>query len=137
MTGLVTRVYQVEGSGRTRTAVLSCSGEIDIATIETLERALKAAIETGTPVVEVDLRKVSYVDSCTIETLLRAYSNLAGEGRELRLNAGSRILRLLRLLRLDSVLPVCASGDPDLAIDGPFGWTSDDRMPMSSEGYEG
>jgi anti-anti-sigma factor len=118
MCDLKTRLYWIEGVGRPPTALLLCSGEIDISNIEALEQALGAAFETEAPVVEVDLRKVEFLDSSTIELLLAAYQRLISEGRTLRLQAGPMTWRLLRLLGFDGVLGARTPGPRDLSGTG-------------------
>jgi anti-anti-sigma factor len=104
MNELRTRIYWIEGIGCPPKALLLCSGEIDISNIDRMEAALEAAIETEAPVVEVDVRKVDFLDSGTIEALLVTYQKLASEERTLRLQAGPRTRRLLQLLGLDGIL---------------------------------
>jgi anti-anti-sigma factor len=118
MCDLRTRLYWVEGVGRPPTALLLCAGEIDVSNIDNLERALEAAIDTEAPVVEVDLRKVEFLDSSTMEALLSAYRKLINEGRMLRLQASQTTWRLIRLLGLDGVLEAGTLGSRDLAGAG-------------------
>jgi anti-anti-sigma factor len=118
MRDLKTRLYWIEGGGRPPTALLLCSGEIDISNIKALEQALGAAIETEAPVVEVDLRKVEFLDSSTIELLLSTYQKLITEGRILRLQAGPITWRLIHMLGLDGMLAARTPGPRDLTGAG-------------------
>jgi anti-anti-sigma factor len=118
MCDLKTRLYWIEGVGRPPTALLLCSGEIDLSNIDRLEQALGAAIETEAPVVEVDLRKVEFLDSSTIELLLSTYQKLITEGRTLRLQAGPVTWRLIHMLGLEGVLDARTPGPRDLTGSG-------------------
>jgi anti-sigma B factor antagonist len=58
-------------------------GEIDIATVPSLERTLDTAIRTSTGAFVLDLSEVEFIDSSGLNVLLRARALLAREDRAL------------------------------------------------------
>jgi anti-sigma B factor antagonist len=62
---------------------VAVSGEIDIATAPSLERALDAAIMTSHGAFVLDLSDVGFLDSSALHALLRARALLAREDRAL------------------------------------------------------
>jgi anti-anti-sigma factor len=104
MSDLQAKLFWARGAGQASTAILHCSGEIDLSNIVILERALAGGIATDAPVLEVDLRKVSFLDSSTVEALLHAHHTLIGEGRALCLHAGPMARRLFRLVGAATLL---------------------------------
>ncbi|MER7459260.1 STAS domain-containing protein [Micromonospora sp. NPDC126480] len=86
--------------------VITCAGDIDVDSEDTLRTALRHATEVGGHVV-VDLSHVHLIDSTGLGLLVRAHSDAAARGTTLSLAAPSTFLRtVLRTLRLDGVLPI-------------------------------
>jgi anti-anti-sigma factor len=85
---------------------LRCAGDIDIASVDTLERALKASVETGAAALEVDLRAVEFLDGTAIKALLAAQSALAQDGRSLRVRVRPCAAVMFRAVGLADVLNV-------------------------------
>ncbi|GAA3715837.1 STAS domain-containing protein [Streptomyces tremellae] len=108
-------------SNREGTAVvLAVDGELDLDTVAPLADALAEAAEgqdggrAGGPVV-LDLSKVAFADSTTVNVLLRARAALGGR---LRIASPSAFLRrLFDLIGLDEALPVYGSVSEALAVD--------------------
>lgn len=65
------------------------SGELDVATAPTLERALQAIELTAAQRIILDLRGLSFMDSTGVHLLLRASQRALVDGHELGLIAGS------------------------------------------------
>jgi anti-sigma B factor antagonist len=85
---------------------LRCAGDIDIASVDVLERALKASAETGAASLEVDLRAVEFLDSSALKALLAAQDALTRQGRRLRVRARPRVSALFKVVGLNEVLDV-------------------------------
>jgi anti-sigma B factor antagonist len=89
----------VERDGR-RTSV-AVVGELDPATVPVLERVWVEQARRGGLVV-LDLRALSFIDASGIGLLLRIDADARRDGIELRLMPSARVLRLLKLCRLDA-----------------------------------
>lgn len=91
--------------------MISVSGELDLATVPELDRALAAAAgEQATPIF-VDLGACTFIDSTAINALLRCYMTLADgtNGSAARLTiAGARgqVRRTLELTKVEEVITV-------------------------------
>jgi anti-anti-sigma factor len=82
-------------------------GELDIATLPELRDAVAAARDEEVEHVVLDLRNVTFLDSMSIEYLLRLNASLAETDAELVLVRGSRAVdRLFEIMELDRVLTV-------------------------------
>ena len=89
-------------------AVLHLSGEFDLCGVDRIERALDRTLGTPTDRVVFDLRRVSFLDLCGLNTLLRADARARREsfafavvpppGRVARIFAATDTDRELRLL---------------------------------------
>ncbi|MET7425007.1 STAS domain-containing protein [Dactylosporangium sp. NPDC005555] len=53
------------------TCTVSIAGDVDMATVTDLERAVAAALDSGAEVVVVDLAAVTFIDSAGINALLK------------------------------------------------------------------
>jgi anti-anti-sigma factor len=63
--------------------VIEVTGEVDIATVSLLAKALAEAVKAGKSHVILDARRLAYVDSAGIQTLLSTRMKLATKGRKL------------------------------------------------------
>ncbi|MGC1213759.1 MAG: STAS domain-containing protein [Micromonospora sp.] len=103
--------------------VLSPLGDIDMASVRRLERALKDVLDRpGVVEIMVDLAEVPFLDSTGVATLLRAAAEAVGRGATLRVaNPRPVVARVLRITAVDTLL-----GFPDGGADGTFtvepGW---------------
>jgi anti-sigma B factor antagonist len=87
---------------------IAASGELDIATVELLERDLRAAEQTDAETIVVDLSGLTFVDSTGLRVLLEA-SERSAETDRLRMIAGAPALeRLLDIVGLRERLPLIA-----------------------------
>jgi anti-sigma B factor antagonist len=87
--------------------VVAASGELDLGSVEPLERALGAIFERGGRRVVVDLSGVSFIDSVALGALVR-------EAKRIRANGGTcvvvaddpRILRVFEITGLDRMFGI-------------------------------
>jgi anti-sigma B factor antagonist len=95
-------------------ALVTVQGELDIATLPELERAVTRMRAQGFERLVVDLRAVAFLDSMSIELLLRLHGELAGTGADLVVVRGPRAVdRIFDLMELDRVLTL-VDEPPDL-----------------------
>jgi len=86
---------------------VAVAGELDIATLPELMDAVAAARDEMLEHVVIDLREVAFLDSMSIEYLLRLNATVAETGAELVLVRGSRAVnRLFEVMELGRVLTV-------------------------------
>jgi len=71
-----------------------------------LDSGLRAAVPTPPPVVVLDLTDASYICSLGIGTLMRFRKSLAAQQADVRVAATGQLVTLLKLGRLDQLLPV-------------------------------
>lgn len=101
-----TPLLSAEAAGHPVGTVLRCVGEIDLSSVDCLNQALTASIEAGVPALEVDLRKVVYLDSSAIKALLWAHHQQARRGGALTVRVGPLAERLCRLIGLHRILEI-------------------------------
>jgi stage II sporulation protein AA (anti-sigma F factor antagonist) len=111
--------FAVEFQRRDHVTIVQPSGELDLATIETLRTALDAAIadtlhaalsgiETGARLV-LDLRGLSFIDSNGLHLLVALHERAHRDGFQLTLLApAAPIDRAIQICGLDQVLPFVA-----------------------------
>ena len=94
---------RVERADREGVAVLTVSGELDLASAPILERQLDAVDAHGAHLV-VDLSECGFIDSTGLTVLVQA---AARDGRSLVLLAPNpKVRRLLELTRVETLMPV-------------------------------
>lgn len=85
-------------------AVVSISGEIDMASGDCLSSALAPAVEAGGPVV-LDISAVTFMDSSGLHAILRAAQGLSGRGCVIIHGAHGAVARVAELTGLSAVQP--------------------------------
>jgi len=86
-------------------ALISVEGELDIATLPDFEAALTRMRSQGLERMVIDLRKLEFLDSMSIELLLRLHGELTATGAELVVVRGPRAVnRVFDLMELERVL---------------------------------
>ena len=91
-------------------SVVAISGEVDVAAVPALERALEAAIETTAGGFVVDLSGVEFMDSSGLLAILNARGLLARDGRALTVVCPAGPVRhLLEVAGVSKLLLVCDS----------------------------
>jgi anti-sigma B factor antagonist len=82
--------------------VVSVSGELDLASVEPLERELESVVERGALRVIVDLTAVTFIDSVSLGVLVRDAKRVRDNGGTFVLVAGDpRIRRVFEITGLD------------------------------------
>jgi anti-sigma B factor antagonist len=85
------------------------SGELDIATVELLERALLEVEQADTAMIVLDLSGLSFIDSTGLRLVLDVNERCGGSADRLRVIAGSpAVERLLDIVGLRERLPLIA-----------------------------
>lgn len=78
--------------------VVALSGEIDLASLEPLERELAPVVQRHPPVLVLDLRAVSFLDSSGLRLILRLDRRQREAGGRLAVvRGGRRVARVLEL----------------------------------------
>jgi anti-sigma B factor antagonist len=87
--------------------VVILTGEVDLHSAPALEQALEGVVALGGTSVALDLAEVSFIDSTTLEVLLRCHERLRGRGGELVIvTADRRVLRTFEITGLDRVFAI-------------------------------
>jgi anti-sigma B factor antagonist len=95
-------------------ALVEIEGELDIATLPEFERAVTRVRSQDLERLVIDLRKLSFLDSMSIELLLRLHGELTASGASLVVVRGPRAVnRIFDLMELDRVLTL-VDEPPDL-----------------------
>ena len=98
--------------------VVVASGEIDIATSPALREALVAAAESSSNVV-VDLSAVTFLDSTGLGVLMGGFRTLFGHGSMCLVGPTGMVAKVLRVTRLDQVIPIHADVEGALSASVP------------------
>ncbi len=87
------------------------SGELDVATVPTLERDLLRVEQGDAEAIVLDLGGLTFIDSAGLHLLERAHQRSLRNGSRLGLIAGSAAVhRTLRLTAVEQRLPFIATG---------------------------
>jgi anti-sigma B factor antagonist len=90
--------FRVEVRNADDSAVISVSGELDLASSPALEEELERVAKSDAQVVVVDLRNLEFMDSTGLSVLVRAHQRAEENGRRLGLvNGSQQVQRLLTL----------------------------------------
>jgi anti-anti-sigma factor len=89
---------------------LAVTGEIDMATAESLYQRASSLVADGTRLLVLDLGGVTFCDSLGVAALVRIYRHSSGLGCRLRLtNLRGPVAHVIQISGLDQVLEVQAS----------------------------
>jgi anti-sigma B factor antagonist len=95
-------------------ALVTVEGELDIATLPELERCVARMRAQGLERLVIDLREISFLDSMSIELLLRLHADLTASGADLVIVRGPlAVNRVFELMELQRVLTL-VDEPPDL-----------------------
>lgn len=87
--------------------VVTLTGEIDLYTAPALEQSLEGVVGLGGTAVAVDLAEVTFIDSTTLEVLLRYHERFRGLGGGLVIVTDDRrVLRTFQITGLDRVFTI-------------------------------
>ena len=96
-------------------AVLEASGELDMAAAPGLRERLNAAIDDGCTSIVVDLSQVTFIDSLSMATIVRARTRLGDQGRLALVASHPYVLLIVQAGGLGSVLELFESRHEALA----------------------
>ncbi|MEV8513714.1 STAS domain-containing protein [Dactylosporangium sp. NPDC051484] len=88
-------------------AVVTASGELDVATAPELRAYLHKLIDDGASTLVIDLSDVGFLDSTTLGVLISAHKRLAESGGVVELVIPhARLLRIFQITGLDRVFTI-------------------------------
>ena len=110
-------------TGQARPVVVTLPAEIDITNADRVGEELSSAIARGARIVVADMRGTRFCNSSGISMLVQAHRQAAANKAELRLVVlSTAVLRALKLVRMDCLLPIYSSLDaaltPEAAPEG-------------------
>lgn len=98
-------------------AIVSATGEIDLATAPSLRERLEACIDRGPEVVVVDLLGVTFMDSTALGVLVGALKRCRQAGGSMRIVvADPRVLKVFEITGLTELFSLFATLDE--AVEG-------------------
>jgi anti-sigma B factor antagonist len=90
--------FEIRVERRGSTAVLSLSGELDMATAPQVRECVADAIAAGSPRVLVDLAELTFCDSAGLTAFIQGDKHCAARGGWLRLTRpGGHVARVMEL----------------------------------------
>jgi anti-anti-sigma factor len=102
-------LLDIETQERLEGLVARVSGEVDLANVDRLTRAIRPAVETSRNIV-LDVTGLRYIDSTGLHALLDAQRHLQAHGcRLLVAGASPSIGKVMRLFGFDKLIPLTAS----------------------------
>lgn len=103
-----------------RAAVVTVTGELDLASSQVFEEAMAEALGAGTELVVIELGDLEFIDMSGLRVMLDAHDRIERDGKRLMLvNVGQAMMRLLRITGLTHLFElVDNSGIPD-ELDEP------------------
>ncbi|MFU8876327.1 STAS domain-containing protein [Micromonospora sp. SL4-19] len=104
------QTWQSETTVSDGTAVVTLFGELDIAAASPLGDVLQGAIASA-PRVQVDLERVSFIDSTVLNAFVNAHGRATDRGVRLALVNPTGHVR--RVLSMTGILPLLAEPDSD------------------------
>lgn len=93
-----------------RIGIIEAAGEIDMASVSLLAKALNDAVESGYGDVVLDAQKLTYIDSAGLRTLLSTSQQLASQGRKFAIAGCHGIFyKLMKISQLDRLISMYPS----------------------------
>lgn len=97
-------------------SLVEIAGEVDIATVSLLAKALGDAVQNGRGGVILDAQNLVYIDSAGLQTLVSIQHRLTSEGRRMAIVGCHGVFhKLLKITHLEQRFPVYATVDDALA----------------------
>ena len=105
------RLFNIESSPRADGGMtLSLSGELDLSTVQQLEREVATSVDGSAGLVVLDLRELGFLDSAGLRILLRLQQRVTGAGGDLVLVKGPRrVHRVFELTGAEDELLIVAN----------------------------
>ena len=92
--------------------VFGLSGDIDMYSSPALRKELLLHVREKAPMLCIDFREVSYIDSSGIATLVEGLRGMMAHGGKLKLlGIPDRIVEIFSFSKLDKVFDICGSLD--------------------------
>jgi anti-sigma B factor antagonist len=111
--------FRVEAHSQAQAYVLAVSGELDLAAASSLEEELGKALDSGSPVIVIDLKNLDFIDSTGLSVLVRAHQRAQEGDLQFGLvNPGAQVERLLSLTGLAQRLTLDQSLTDQLSQPG-------------------
>jgi anti-sigma B factor antagonist len=99
--------FAVDGSVADGVARVAPSGDLDLASLPELERAIARADDTGADVIMLDLRGLTFMDSQGVRCVTDAHDRMRERGNRMVIIEGrSQLRRLVEICRPGSDLPL-------------------------------
>lgn len=96
--------------------IIEVAGEVDIATVSLLAKALGDSVRSGRSHVILDAQKLAYIDSAGLQTLISTQQKLTSKNRRMVIVGCHGIFdRLLKIAQLDHWFTMYSSVDEALA----------------------
>jgi anti-anti-sigma factor len=106
----LTTSVTVHDSGQVRYTLVELAGEADVTTSDTLHALLEAEGRKNPSLLIIDLSRLSFMDSATLQAILRAHRMLGNDGGVLALvSPHNSVARILEMTEADRIVPVYAS----------------------------
>lgn len=103
------------------TGIIEISGEVDIATVSLLAKALADAVRLSKGHLILDAQGLTYIDSAGIQTLVSTQRKLNASGRCLAVVGCHGIFhKLMKITHFDTRFPIYSSVDEALAKLGDW-----------------
>ena len=100
----------VHDSGQVRYTLVELAGEADVTTSDTLHALLEAEARKKPSLLIIDLSQLSFMDSATLQAILRVHRMLGNDGGVLALaSPHNSVARILEMTEADRIVPVYAS----------------------------
>lgn len=94
------QIFQVRGERAGARVRVHASGELDLATVPRLAACVREHVQGYAETVEVDLRKVAFIDSTGVRLLLTLIAEGERDGWELAILPSDAVRRIVCLLGL-------------------------------------
>lgn len=98
-------------------AVVEARGELDAASAAPFRGALQSAVDTGRPLLVVDLAHVSFLDSAGLGVIFGVQRQLPVAQRLVLGNVPDKMLRTLRLAAVGSIVEFHPAGEEQPWLD--------------------
>jgi anti-anti-sigma factor len=100
----------IDVSNEGERVVVSLDGELDLASVSLLESEVESAAADGPATIVLDLRKLEFIDSTGLRTILSLDKHCTERGQTFALVRGSQqVQRLMNMTRVDEHLKIIAS----------------------------